>query len=318
MHDSLVKAVEDFLNVYYRPGRPLLMGFSGGPDSLALLHLLLECLPLYHLDLHIAHVDHGWRSESAEEADRLRQDVERLKLPFHLRRLENIPMKENAAREARHSFFQELYQKLNCQALVLGHQADDQSETVLKRVLEGASLIALKGILSVCTLEGMQIWRPLLGVEKASLKNWLDEKGLQPIEDPTNLDPRYLRGKMRTAILPHLEQQFGKEVSGNLRRLGESAQELADYLMRQLHKYEALIIEDREELRVDLSTYYPLEPVEIKAFLKKFSEKNKVFLSHAALQSLYEILEIGSLHRKVGAGGRWVEVRGRCIAIKKI
>ncbi len=123
---------------------------------------------------------------------------------------------------------------------------------------------------------------------------------------------------MRTSILPHLEGEFGKEVSGNLRRLGESAKELSEYLSKKIEKYESLIIEDKEEKRIDLSGYYPLEPVEIKAFLKKFGEKNKVFLSHAALKSLYEILEEGTLHRKVGAGDRFIEVRGRCVAIKKI
>jgi tRNA(Ile)-lysidine synthase len=164
----------------------------------------------------------------------------------------------------------------------------------------------------------MEVWRPLLGADKASLREWLEERGLKPIEDQTNFDPRYLRGKMRTAILPHLEEYFGKEVSGNLRRLGQSAKELSDYLSRKLEKYEALVIEDKEEKRVDLSGHYPLEPVEIKAFLKRFSEKNKIFLSHAAVESLYEILEEGTLHRKVGGGGRFVEVRGRCVAIKKI
>jgi tRNA(Ile)-lysidine synthase len=311
---GLLKSVKHFISLHYVPGKPLLLGFSGGPDSLALLHLLLEC----DLDLHVAHIDHGWRSESREEAERLKQEVELLKLPFHLKRLENIPMKENQARQARLAFFKEIYQKIDAQALFLGHHGDDQSETVLKRILEGASLTALKGILPVSTLEGMQIWRPLLGVNKMMLRAWIKERGLKPIEDSTNLDPSYLRGKMRTSILPQLEDHFGKEVSGNLRRLGESARELSEYLSKKVEKYEALIIEDKEEKRVDLSRYYPLESVEIKAFLKKFGEKNKVFLSHAALQSLYEILEEGTLHRKVGSGGHFIEVRGRCVAIKKI
>ncbi len=308
--------LKHFLSLHHISGRPVLLGFSGGPDSLALLHLLLECK--MDLDLHIAHVDHGWRPESSAEAEQLKSDVERLKLPFYLKRLENIPMKENEARSARLDFFKELYDKLGCQALILGHHGDDQSETVLKRILEGASLSALKGILPVANIHEMQVWRPLLNADKASIRAWLEEKGLTPIEDRTNLDPRYLRGKMRTKILPQLEEHFGKEVSGNLRRLGESAQELSDYLSKKLEKYEALVIEDKEEKRVDLSGYYPLEPLEIKAFLKKFGEKNKVFLSHAALQSLYEILQDGTLHRKVGAAGRFVEVRGRCVAIKKI
>ena len=313
---ALFSLVKHFLTLHYVPGKPLLLGFSGGPDSLALLHLLLECQ--MDLDLHIAHVDHGWRPESGEQAERLKSDIALLKLPFHFKRLVDIPKKENEGRVARLAFFKELYQKLGCQALLLGHHGDDQSETVLKRILEGASLSALKGILPVSHLEGMEVWRPLLEADKAALRAWLEEKGLVPIEDPTNTDSRYLRGKMRQAMLPQLEGHFGKEVRHNLRRLGESAQELSDYLARKIEKYEALMIEDKEEKRVDLSGYYPLEPLEIKAFIKKFSEKNKIFLSRAAIQSLYEILEKGTLHRRVGENGRFVEVRGRCIAIKKI
>ncbi|HEX2579031.1 MAG TPA: tRNA lysidine(34) synthetase TilS [Rhabdochlamydiaceae bacterium] len=308
---ELLKIVKHFLNLHKISERPVILGFSGGADSLALLHLLLEC----EVDLHVAHIDHGWRAESKQQAEELQAEVD---VPFHLKRLEGVPKKENEARQARLAFFKEIYQKIDAQAVILGHHGDDQSETVLKRILEGASLSALKGILPVSSVDGMQIWRPLLGVDKATLKAWLEEKGLKAIEDSTNLDQRYLRGKMRTSILPQLETHFGKEVSGNLRRLGESARELSDYLSKKIEKYEALIIEDKGEKRVDLSGYYPLEPVEIKAFLKKFSEKNKVFLSHAALQSLYTILEKGTLHRKVGTGDRFVEVRGRCVAIKKI
>jgi tRNA(Ile)-lysidine synthase len=318
MFDPVLKTVKDFLTRHHIQRKPLLVGFSGGPDSLALFHILLECRPFFDLDLHIAHVDHGWRPESSQQAAQMKEEIEKLKLPFYLRRLENIPIKEEAAREARLAFFQELYHKLDCQAVVLGHQGDDQSETVLKRILEGASLMALKGMASVSHFEGMQLWRPLLDLDKKALQQWLDSRGLKAIEDPTNLDPRYLRARMRTQIVPGLKDHFGKEVCDNLRRLGALAEELSDYLTRQLEKYEALIVEDHEEKRVDFSEHYPLEPVEIKAFLKKMSEKNKIFLSHESLQTLYEILEKGTLHRKVGASGRWVEIRGRCIAIKKI
>jgi len=284
---SLLKIVKHFLSLHHIPGKPVILGFSGGGDSLALLHLLLEC----DVDLHVAHVDHGWRAESKRQAEELQAAAA---LPFHLKRLEDVPKKENEARQARLAFFKEVYQQIDAQAVILGHHGDDQSETVLKRILEGASLSALKGILPVSSINGMQIWRPLLEVDKAMLRAWLEEKGLKAIEDSTNLDPRYLRGKMRASILPQLQAHFGKEVRGNLRRLGESARELSDYLSKKIGKYESLIIEDKDEKRVDLSGYYPLEPVEIKAFLKKFSEKNKVFLSHDALQSLYAILEEGT------------------------
>ena len=313
MQDSLLKTVKDFLTAHYNKG-PLLVGFSGGPDSMALLHLLLE----FKLELKVAHVDHGWREESREEADRLERHVQSLKLPFYRRRLDGVAQKEDPAREARFAFFQELYRELGCQALVLGHHADDQSETVLKRVLEGASLPALGGIRPLSVKDGMTLWRPLLTVDKPAIREWLEKRGLFSVEDRTNLDSRFLRGRMRTAIIPELEKQFGKGVADNLCRLGETAQELSDYLDRKVRRYEDLMVEDASEWRVDLSGCYPLEPLEIKAFLKKWSEKNKIFLSHPALQTLYEILEKGDLHRKVGGSGRWIEVRGRSVAIKKL
>ena len=89
MKDPLVKTVRDFLSRYFVCGKPILLGFSGGPDSKALLHLLLECRSLrLPFELHLAHVDHGWRPESKNEADILAKEALQLRLPFHLLTLE--------------------------------------------------------------------------------------------------------------------------------------------------------------------------------------------------------------------------------------
>lgn len=306
MRDRTLQVVKDFLTKYYREGSPLLAGFSGGPDSLALLHLLIECRRFFNLELHIAHIDHGWREESAQEAEDLKQQATKLGLPFYLHRLEGVPAKEEAARKARYAFFKEIYHKLGCQALMLGHQGDDQSETVLKRIFEGAGLFALGGIRAATEINGMQVWRPLLPLPKAALQGWLDERGLKALEDATNRDPRYLRGKMREKILPGLEQQFGKKISQNLLRLGGLAQEMEDYLSRRLQKYENLV---QEGGRIDLSGLYPLEPLELKVFLKKLAKTHGILLSHEELEIFCRLLEEGSQ-------GRFIEVRGRSLAIK--
>jgi tRNA(Ile)-lysidine synthase len=317
MRDPILTTVKSFLASHLSPGRPILLGFSGGPDSLALLHLLMGCRRVSPFDLHVAHVDHGWRAESKKEAEQLKKHVESLGLPFYLHTLTGLAHKEDVAREARLEFFHALYHKLKCQALILGHQGDDQSETVLKRIFEGASLAALGGIRSIAMLEEMVVWRPLLALEKSDLIDWLKSQNLKPLEDKTNSDPRYLRARMRTEILPELGRQFGKEVNGNLRRLGETAQELGDYLERQIEKYDRLVQEDDGLVSVDFSALYPFEPLELKVFLKKFTEKNKIFLSHSSLQILYGLIEKGTSAKKVGSRGQWVEVRGRSIAIKK-
>ena len=311
MHDSILTSVKKFLKKQTQGDRPLLMGFSGGPDSLALLHLLHAC----RCNLHVAHVDHGWRPESEKEAEELRGKS--LGYPFHLHRLIDAPHKEEAARQGRLKFFRKIYDQFGCQALVLGHQANDQSETVLKRIFEGASLGALGGIRAVTKIEEMQVWRPLLSLQKKDLEAWIRKRSLIPLEDKTNLDPKYTRGRMRSDILPHLSRQFGKEVSGNLCRLGEFAQEVDDYFERKIQKYIALVKETENEIAIDLSSMEPFEAVEIKFFLKKITEKNKIFLAHSTIQNLYEILEKGEGCKKIGAGGRWIEIRRRSIAIKK-
>lgn len=143
---------KEFLFVHWDRKKPLLLGYSGGPDSKALLYALLECDARPHL----AHVDHGWREESRAEAEECRAEAIKLGLPFHTIRLD-IPKKEDAARIARFSFFQSLYRTGPFQALLLAHQADDLAETVLKRTLEGAHLAFLGGMEAASRQFGMAV-----------------------------------------------------------------------------------------------------------------------------------------------------------------
>ena len=130
MKDRLLQTVKNFLNSRSPLDSPLLLGLSGGPDSLALFHLLLETSSFVPFKLHVAHVDHGWREESSKEAQWLKSYVEKWGVPFYLKKLEGC-LNEEAAREGRLSFFSSLYRELGCKALLLGHQGDDQAETVL-------------------------------------------------------------------------------------------------------------------------------------------------------------------------------------------
>eukprot|EP01136_Pigoraptor_vietnamica_P021045 Opistho-1_new@70746 len=196
MKDPLLLLIRAFLKRHLVSSGPLLLALSGGNDSLALFHLLLACRRFFGFTLQVAHVDHGWRKTSGEEAKSLADMVEKLGFPFHLHTLSpqssfadrNL---EAQARKERLAFFKKLYQQHACQALLLAHHADDQAETVLKRLLEGASLFALGGLKEVTTLQEMQVWRPLLSVPKKELASWNMQKGLTPIEDETNSDPRF-------------------------------------------------------------------------------------------------------------------------------
>ena len=133
----------------------MLLAFSGGPDSTALFFLLLE----YGVKFSVAHVDHGWRDESAAEAEQIRQLCDQHGVRCYIRHLESCDAGSNLeerARDARYQFFRELCENHGYTALVLGHHKNDLAETVLKRTLEGASLARLDGM-SGEVLRGLQV-----------------------------------------------------------------------------------------------------------------------------------------------------------------
>ena len=267
----MLRQVSSFLASHWDGKSPLLLGYSGGSDSKALLYALLEvgCRSIY-----LAHVDHGWRESSADEANQLREEAELLALPFYSTRLTPpVKNKEAHARQERLAFFQSFS---SVQAILLAHHADDLAETVLKRALEGAHLPFLGGMESV----SHQIWRPLLSVSKKEILSFLMERDLHPIIDPTNKDPAYLRSRMRTDILPMLEQQFGKAIVDNLLHLSKRSYELKRYLDRK--------IEHIPSYSGPCGTFYPLsqlDRIEARHFLQK-----KLTISRPLLESILDAI----------------------------
>jgi len=306
-----MKAVKDFLLSHHVQGSPLLVGFSGGPDSTALLHALLECRRFFPLEIEAAHVDHGWRAESAAEAAILSAHCKEINVPLHTCRLTGGCKGEETAREARFSFFSNLCQK-GYQAVLLGHQRDDQAETVLKRILEGAHPLSLGGIEPIQEWKGMQIWRPLLSVPKEEILIWLEKKQLKFFNDVTNADPRFLRGRMRSVIFPELEEKFGKNVAANLSYFGSHAQELADYLSRKT----ARLWQAAKGGLMDFEPFFPIERLELKTFLKQWVESQDAFLSRVALEDLVRLVEEGRGRSKIVSGQTEIEIHRRVVAIK--
>jgi tRNA(Ile)-lysidine synthase len=294
MKDGILKKVKDFLHRHLKEDTPLLLGFSGGPDSLALLYLFLECRQFFSFKLHVAHVDHGWRKESGEQAKELADRARSLGLPFHLKTLTEQPILGNLeadARLKRLEFFSEVYKEIGAAALVLAHQIDDQAETVLKRILEGSSLLSLGGLKEVFSLQGMRIWRPLLQVSKKELFQWLEKRGLQGIDDPTNRDLKFLRARMRAQIFPDLTAAFGKDATSNLAYLGETGHELKEYLYRRIAPLLVHVKRDHKRVSIDLTPFLPMEKIEFIALCKYLSEEIGCFFSRGILENGYRALE---------------------------
>lgn len=217
---------------------PLLLALSGGFDSMALFHLLLKARLFLRFDLEILHVDHQWRESSCYEAKTIEELCLKEKLSFHKAVLDSSLVKsEELAREKRLKFYKKIYKKVAAQALFMAHHADDCSETILKKIFEGTSLLNLRSIESRSEFEKMQIWRPLHKTPKKILCAYLEKRGIEAFDDATNRDLFYLRARMREKILPYLRGVFAKNIEKNLCYLSEESAQLRKYFEAKFGKH---------------------------------------------------------------------------------
>jgi tRNA(Ile)-lysidine synthase len=185
------------------PGDRVLAAVSGGPDSMALLHALWELRQRLGITLEVATIDHGLRPEARREAELVRERAAALELPFHLVRVDVTrrgASLQDAARTARLHALEELAGRRGARRVALGHQADDQAETVLFRIVRGSGLPRLAGI----PYRRPPFIRPLLDVWRAEVLRYLRRRSIPFAQDPSNADLRFARARIRHNILPVL------------------------------------------------------------------------------------------------------------------
>lgn len=215
------------------PRQTLVLGFSGGPDSLALLHALHSLgQPLL-----AAHLDHGLRPDSAVEARQAERIAKALAVPFVAETAEvgayaeeQGKSIEEAARELRYRFLFRVAGKQGAQGVAVAHTGDDQVETVLMHLLRGAGSAGLRGmaprLLPNPWSRVLPLVRPLLGVWRREILEYCVANGLQPLQDPSNQDTSYFRNRLRHELVLKMESL----APGFKQRLAQSAQLLAaDY-----------------------------------------------------------------------------------------
>jgi len=237
--------------------RPLtvVVAVSGGADSVALLHVLQRLAPVWHLTLHVVHVNHNLRPESGDDAHFVAQLAERWQVPFHGERLAPSALTtssegiEAAGRRARYRFFTEVALTVapptQIPIIALAHHADDQAETLLLHLVRGSGLRGLGGMRWVSSRRVGDLWpdapinrqeqqlqlvRPFLGVQRVALLRYLRTAGLTWREDSTNADPRFVRNRLRHTVLPTL-LAINPNVVHTLVRTAEILQQEADRLV---------------------------------------------------------------------------------------
>jgi len=312
---KIVKQVKKFLDHHGDRQRPLVCALSGGADSLCLYYLLQKFRAFYS-ELHVVHVDHQWRQESEQEANWLRELAESHGISFHLKVLDRRQLKgnlEDACRRERLKFFIESAQSIGAQAVVLGHHADDQAETVLKRVLEGASFNKIPGIKAFSIQEGVPFWRPLLSVPKKEIVEWMTAQGCEWLEDLTNLDPQYLRARMRQSIIPWLSEEFGKNITPPLCRLASELEEVEGYLNRRVAPFHPLRTQQGSSVSYDFNQTIPSDPLEWKILVKTICESESFNLSHSQLNDIVRLLCDNKNNKYVESSGKRVKIDHGCL-----
>jgi tRNA(Ile)-lysidine synthase len=196
-------------------GKRVIVGVSGGPDSLALLHYLWRKRESWDLHLLAVHVDHMFRGEQSYfEAVFVKEFCQKLHIPYEWTQI-NVTnyMRETgksaqiAARECRYEYFEAMMNEFKANFLVLGHHGDDQMETMLMRMTRGSSGKARAGIAITRPFSTGEILRPLLAVNKEEIEEYCLTFGLNPRRDPSNQKPIYSRNRFRLEVIPFLKNE---------------------------------------------------------------------------------------------------------------
>ncbi|MBS0014348.1 MAG: tRNA lysidine(34) synthetase TilS [Desulfobacterales bacterium] len=227
--DGLVRQVKDTLDFYsmLAPGQSVLIGFSGGADSTALLYALFALAGQNDWHLGIAHVHHGLREKNADlDADFTAALARSMDLPYYMvkadvrerSRREKISLEE-AGRKARYAFFLDIAKTCGYDKIAVGHQKDDTAEQVMLNLLRGSGPEGLTGISPV---RG-RIIRPLIRVAHNEIETFLQEKHIAWREDDSNKDNRFTRNRIRNRLLPEL-QSYNPQISETLWRLANVMQ----------------------------------------------------------------------------------------------
>lgn len=211
-------------------GANVAVAVSGGGDSVALFWLLMRVRAELDLNIHLVHLDHGWRPDGQREAEFCQNLAQRARVGSSVVRLGRPPRRsEDAARAMRHAALRHVAASLGADAIALAHQLDDQAETAVMQMLRGSA--ALVGMAEWST----PLWRPLLWTTRSELRELLAEMGESHVDDPTNGSNDFRRNRVRHELLPWMQEE-NPQVASAIARLAEFSRADDDELAIQARR----------------------------------------------------------------------------------
>ena len=276
----------------------VLIGVSGGPDSVTLLNVLLSFKKRYSLSFFIAHLNHMLRGkESDDDVNFVKNLAQKLDLPCEVKscnltkisRKEHLTLEE-AARKYRYKFYLESAKKFRANKIALGHNADDQVETVLMRFLRGSGL---EGLMGVPPVRG-KIIRPLIECSRAEVEEYCKENKIEYRVDSSNKEVVYFRNKIRLELLPLLSKGYNKNIKDTMLRLRSIISEVSEYLHQETELLfkEVARRESPETVIIDLKKFTSLPLALKRRIIRKSIEVVKGNLYSISFKHNNEILKL--------------------------
>lgn len=227
-------------------GDKLLVGVSGGADSVCLLFLMQKYCQKVGISLEVAHIHHGMRETANRDMEYVESLCQRLGVPCHIV-MENVPQRakaeklssEEAGRKVRYENFERLAGKLGATKVALAHNSNDRAETMLLFLFRGTGL---RGLCGIKPCRDIYI-RPLLCLSRQEIEEYLQERGIAYCQDETNDEDMYTRNRIRHHILPYAQEQIAAGCVENMNRTGEQLALVEEYLELQLEGYKRRVLE---------------------------------------------------------------------------
>ncbi len=310
----MLEKIKAFLLEYDLQDKTIIVGFSGGYDSMCLLDALSKIKEqegFWDLTVIAAHFNHNWRGEeSLREQEVCRLFAASRGFEFFTKMAPvGLKKTENDARIARYEFFEEAMENYDADAVFTAHNKDDNAETVLYRVIKGTGLVGLKGI----SRKRNCFYRPLLKVARAEIMEYCDANNLSPNNDSSNADTTYRRNYLRLNVIPALEK-VNPAVKDSLNTLAEVAAGEDAIIEEYLATLRDKIF---EEDRINSQNYKVLSKHVKMRFIHEFIQSLDLDYDFKRINELYEFIE-NNIDKRNGstislATAKWLYVDDKII-----
>ena len=238
-HKSMIKEVVEYIekNNMLKHGDKVVVGVSGGADSVCLLNVLYEIRKKYNLTLYVVHVNHGIRGNEALRDEQFVENMAKSMDVYYESRHVDVPniakelkqTEEEAGRICRYKIFDEICDSVEATKIAVAHNLNDNSETVLFNLFRGSKL---KGLTGISPIRG-KIIRPLLCCTRTQIEKYLSEKNIGYCVDSTNNDNEYSRNKIRLDLLPFIKEHINPKAEYNIASAASGLSEVYEYINAQ-------------------------------------------------------------------------------------